>query len=149
MEAELLGFLRRDHALAAFSASFLYLLYVAVRVGTEAAYLNLARRHRALGIDDNGNERLLMSLVESLCADIDAREPAAVARVRVVPPADVLWALDALTGLNVLSHELIGLTASVDSRLRSHHRQRERVHHVEGIFSNQGCTAYLHEPCPA
>lgn len=43
---------------------------------------------------DDGEEGVLELLVGLLGHDVDAREPAAVARVRVVPPDDVLGAAD-------------------------------------------------------
>lgn len=96
---------------------------------------------------DDGEERVLELLVRHLRLHVDTGEPAAVARVRVVPADDVLEATDLLAArgatsaesrlracrprtysgraLDVLDHELVRLVLGVDASLGADDGERE------------------------
>ena len=61
-------------------------------VSSKGAYLDLAGRNGAVGVDHNGQEGVHVHLLSVLGAYIDARQPAAVARVAVVPAHNILMA---------------------------------------------------------
>jgi hypothetical protein len=56
----------------------------------EGADVDLARGDGAVRVDHDRDERVLVLLVVDLRVDVDAGQPAAVARMRVVPPDGVL-----------------------------------------------------------
>lgn len=60
-------------------------------ISPESAQANFPRRNRANWIDNNRNERLLVALIGHLGRNIDARQPASVSRMAVVPPNSVLF----------------------------------------------------------
>ena len=66
-------------------------------------------------------------LVQLLCVDVNAGEPAPVAGLAVIPPDDVLVAPGLLAALVVLDHVLVRLRLGVDARLRALHGKHERV----------------------
>src|ERR1700710_1526753 len=81
--------------------------FVVLRIGSKSADLDLASRDRAVGVNDNSEERVRERLLRSLRADIDAAEPAAVARVAVVPSYRILELALVAAGLEVADHVFI------------------------------------------
>lgn len=59
-------------------------------ISPEGPDVDLARADGTNRVDDDGDEGLLVILVEHLGGHIDARQPAAVPRVTVVPADHVL-----------------------------------------------------------
>merc|ERR1711939_9215 len=82
---------------------------IALGVRAERADVNAPSRDRTVRVNDDGEEWVFPGLVRHLGLNVDAREPAAVARVRVVPANDVLKAANLLRRLDVLDHELVRL----------------------------------------
>lgn len=58
---------------------------VVLREAAEGANLDATSRHGLLGVNDNSDPGILVILVLGLRVHINTREPAAVARVRVIP----------------------------------------------------------------
>ena len=81
--------------------------YVVIRVGSEACNLNFPTRESALGVNHDTDKWLLMLLVEHLSTHVYDREPTAIARVRVIPTANVLRAMYFFRVVDVVAHELI------------------------------------------
>mmetsp|Transcript_35972 Transcript_35972/g.26717 ORF Transcript_35972/g.26717 Transcript_35972/m.26717 type:complete len:202 (-) Transcript_35972:92-697(-) len=133
MKSEIFHFLKRDHTSMVAIPTLLHLGYIRFREGPKCLDLHFPSTHRSLRIYHNCDERLLVFLVELLGAHVDAGEPAPVARVGVVPPADVLGSRHSLAEVLMLAHVLVSLISRIDSRLRPHHRQRKRIHHKERI----------------
>ena len=63
--------------------------YTHLWVGPEGANLNLASGDCPVGVHHNGQERVLVLLLGHLRANVDARQPASIAWVAVVPPYHV------------------------------------------------------------
>jgi hypothetical protein len=63
-----------------------------LRVGSESTDLHLPGRHCPYRIYHDGQEGLLVLLVQHLCGAINTREPAAIPRVAVVPAHHILQA---------------------------------------------------------
>ena len=63
---------------------------VVLGISAECTDVDLARRNGAVRFYDDGNERVLELLVLHLRVHVDPGQPAAVARVRVVPADRVL-----------------------------------------------------------
>ena len=61
-------------------------------VCSKGANLDLAGRNGAVGVNDDGQEGVHVHLLSVLGAHIDARQPAAIARVAVVPAHNILVA---------------------------------------------------------
>ena len=67
---------------------------VVLRIGTEGTNLNLTRRDGTDGIDDDSEPRILESLILHLRVHIDTRQPATIARMRVIPTNKVISTRD-------------------------------------------------------
>mmetsp|Transcript_46438 Transcript_46438/g.131312 ORF Transcript_46438/g.131312 Transcript_46438/m.131312 type:complete len:299 (-) Transcript_46438:207-1103(-) len=124
VDTEILDLVERDGLVLGWT---LVRWHVALRVRAECTDVDLTRSAGANRIYDDGQEGLLVCLVGHLRLDVDAAQPAPIARVGVVPPAHVLLLPHLLTVLCEGHHELVGRRASVHSCLRALHRQRERV----------------------
>ena len=59
-------------------------------IGAECPNVDLSSRHGLYRVHYNGHPRFLVLLVQHLGAHVDAREPAAIARVTVVPANGIL-----------------------------------------------------------
>ena len=81
-----------------------YGLCTDLRICPECANLDLARRDRAVRVDDDRQERVLVLLLHHLRAAVDAGQPAAVARVAVVPAHHDLQPPRRLQSTTVLNH---------------------------------------------
>lgn len=66
--------------------------FVAFWISAECAQTHLASRYSAHWIDDNGHKWFLIVLIQHLCRHIDAGQPAAVARMAVIPTDGVFQA---------------------------------------------------------
>lgn len=142
MQAKLFHLVLRNSKLGATLALRLELFDIGVRIRPEAAKFHSARSHGSFRIDNDGNPRLLMVLVETLRANINSGKPAAVARMRVVPAAQVLRPGNALAVVLMRAHVLVGLVSGVNSRLRTFYGETEGVHDIESVTLDLA----LHEP---
>ena len=61
-----------------------------LRVSSEGPEVDLPSRHGSDGVYHNGHPGLLVLLIQHLSPHINAREPAAIARVAVVPAQGIL-----------------------------------------------------------
>ncbi len=145
MKTEVSDFISGDHCVHSSTSSLLLLLLlVALGEHTEASNFNLAGRHGSLRVNHDGDEWLLMLLIKGLCANVDTWKPAAIAWVRVVPSAHILWAMHVLAEFHVRTEVLVGLVTSVHASLRTFNREPERVHHIESIY-NSGWVSWAKE----
>ena len=143
VQPEILELLARDQLRpACVPLVFLHLSSFVVLVGAEASNLDLASGHRAFGVDDNCDAGVLEFLHALLCVDVNAREPAAVPRVRVVPTTDVFRPVHQGRLVLMVQGKLVGLLASIHASLSAFHGQTEGVHHVHGVALGIS----LHEP---
>lgn len=92
---------------------------VVLWIRAESANVDLAGGDGAVGVDNEGEPRVLVGLVGHLGVDVDTGEPAAVAGVGVVPADCVLFSL----GLEreVVSGEI------VDSAIEGHVERDKRI----------------------
>jgi hypothetical protein len=104
--------------------------------GAEGANFDTASRGRADGVDDNGEEGVFVRLMRQLRGDVNARQPAAVARMGVVPAHDGLWAMNGVAQELIFDHELIALFKSGHSSLRPLHWQRISVRDNKSVLLN-------------
>lgn len=109
-------------------------MHIAFWENSETAYFNLASRHGAFGIDDYGNEGLLILLVKCLGADINTGEPAAIARMRVIPTANILGSRYLFASTQMHTNEFISFTASVHTRLSTFNWESKAIHNVKCIY---------------
>ena len=88
MDTKVLDLVKRD-ALVLALASVGW--RVVLRVGAEGANVDLAGADGPVRVDDDGDKGLRVLLLRELGVDVDAAEPAPVARMGVVPADDGLW----------------------------------------------------------
>ncbi len=102
---------------------------VVLGVGAEGADLDLVGADGAVRVHDDGDEGVVERLLHGLGVDVDAAEPAAVARVAVVPAHGVLDAALAPREVEVLDEILVGVLLRVDAGLGAFDGEPERVRH--------------------
>src|ERR1700712_2335511 len=105
--------LGQGNGLVAFSRARVSGLVV-LGICSESANFNLARRDGAVWINDYGEERVGESLLSCLCANINAAEPTAVARVAVIPSYRVLQLSLITASLKIANHVFICLILCID-----------------------------------
>lgn len=134
MQTEFLELIaRNDSAASLLLLQLLDFIGVIILICPEAADFDLSCGNRALGINHDGNRRVLNLLIILLCVDIDSRQPAAVARMRVVPSTNVLRPSDLFTLLHMREHIGVSVLARVDTSLRRLDGQRKCIHDVHSV----------------
>ena len=107
-------------------------LDVLIGISSEAPNLDLASAHRPLGVDHDCHPGALF-LEHALGGHVDAREPAAVSRVGMVPSHEILWPIHLLGVLQVSHHVLVGISTCVYTSLSGLARESKRVSDVKGV----------------
>jgi len=97
-------------------------------VAAERPDLHLARGYRALRVYNDGYRRVIDHLLIALCVHIDTGEPATVARVRVIPPRQLLRLHYFRARVLIRDLELLRAFSRVYSRLRCLAWQSVNVH---------------------
>ena len=106
--------------------------YVFIWKSSKTANFNFSSAHSTLRVNDDCDPRSLF-LEHWLGGHIYAREPTAVARMRVVPAHEVLGSVDLLRVLQMSDHVFVGVGASVYSGLCGFTGESEGVGDVEGV----------------
>jgi len=132
MWTELLNFLDWNTDTAGAIGCSLVSFDVLIRVGSEAPDFDFASTHGPLWVNDNGYPRSLL-LQHGLSSNINAREPAPVPGMRVVPADKVLRPIYLLWVVKVSHHVLIRISSCVHSSLSGFTRQSESISHVKGV----------------
>jgi len=115
-------------------ALFLDFLSISVGISPEAANLDLAGSHGSLWVNDNGEVRLEhVVLMQSLVVHVNSRQPAAVARVTVVPSSDAFLSIALVLSLDVVNHVLVGIVSRIDSRFSGFDGKSKGIHDHEGV----------------
>jgi len=104
-----------------------------ILVGSEAANFDFACCNCALGVNDDGDRWVLDLLVILLRIYINAGQPAAITRVRMIPSTNIFRSTDLLTLFHVLKHVRICILACVDTSFRGLNRQSEGIHYVHRV----------------
>ena len=113
MRPEILDFVQRDGLIFVAAAAGWRL--VVLRERAEGADLDFAGGDGPVGVDDDSQEGIHVGLLQHLRGDIDPGEPAAVARVAVIPPDGVFHPPVLAAGLEILHDVFVGFGGGVDS----------------------------------
>jgi len=109
---------------------------VSLWVRAETADGDLPSLDCLVGIDHHRQERILELLVQRLRSHVDTRQPAAVARVRVIPPDTVVGHTIRPLRLQVLDDVFVRLTLRVHPRLGSLDGEWENVEDMKRAIHN-------------
>lgn len=108
-------------------------LCVIISISSKASDFNLASRNSALRINDDCNRRILDHLHALLSLNVNARKPAAIARVRMVPANHVFGSFNHGRLLLVINLERSRIVVCADSCLCAHDWQTVDIHDVHRI----------------